>query len=102
MKFSTAPDVELEIDSAIQWYEMRRVGLGLEFIAAIEQAFERIRQMPLFFPRSLWGASRYNLRYCVVRNFPYTVVYQCNEAEIIIVAISHMSRLPNYWHKRLH
>ncbi len=41
-------------------------------------------------------------RRCLVQKFPYGIIYQCTEhkKEILIVAISHLHRVPDYWSDR--
>ena len=40
------PDVQPEMDDAYQWYEQKKVGLGDDFLAEVEQVFDRISKMP--------------------------------------------------------
>lgn len=39
-----------EIEQAFDWYESQRLGLGLEYLTAIEATLARIRREPLVFP----------------------------------------------------
>lgn len=39
-------DAQTELDAAATWYEERRVGLGLGFVAAIDRTFQRIAKRP--------------------------------------------------------
>jgi hypothetical protein len=32
--------------------------------------------------------------------FPFTLVYQINANEIVVLALAHMSRRPGYWSRR--
>jgi len=45
------------------------------------------------------GRSRF--RECVLPGLPYTVVYAESDDAIEVVAVSHHSRRPGYWKKRL-
>jgi hypothetical protein len=38
-----AAEAEAELVAAAQWYESKRTGLGIEFVAEIDDAFDRIR-----------------------------------------------------------
>lgn len=40
---------EADIEEAFQWYEARRVGLGHEFVAEVDSAFERALEAPSSF-----------------------------------------------------
>ena len=41
-----APEAELDIAEAYAWYEGRIVGLGEEFLSAVDACLERIRRGP--------------------------------------------------------
>jgi hypothetical protein len=36
-----------------------------------------------------------------VRRFPFALVYAVDKTEILIVAVAHTHRRPEYWHDRL-
>ena len=42
----TEPEADEELFEAVRWYEQRRRGLGLEFLAAIGAAVELIQRNP--------------------------------------------------------
>ena len=42
----TEPEADEELLEAARWYEQRRRGLGLDFLAAIEAAVELIQRYP--------------------------------------------------------
>ncbi len=46
-KLVIASEAELDVSEAYVWYEMRRAGLGEEFLSSVEAAIERIRRQPL-------------------------------------------------------
>ena len=39
-------DARVELEDAVAFYEERREGLGVDFLAEVERAFERIQQNP--------------------------------------------------------
>jgi hypothetical protein len=39
-------------------------------------------------------------RYATLRRFPYSVVYLVQPGQVLIVAVAHSSRSPNYWQGR--
>ena len=39
-----APEAELGIAQAYDWYEAHRIGLGEEFLSAVDACLERIRR----------------------------------------------------------
>jgi toxin ParE1/3/4 len=85
-----------ELDQAIAYYEEQKVGLGLDFLAAIEQATNKIQQNPNL------GTIYKNLvvRRYVIKRFPFLIFYAVLPDIIWIVAIAHGKRKPDYWKTR--
>ncbi|MEO7966525.1 MAG: type II toxin-antitoxin system RelE/ParE family toxin [Gemmatimonadaceae bacterium] len=61
------PEAAAELEEAVQWYERRNVGLGLEFARVIRAVFALVERTPLQFPEAMPGIRR-----AVVRRFPYS------------------------------
>jgi hypothetical protein len=40
------PEAEEELAQAAQWYESKRAGLGVEFVAVVDRALDEIRDAP--------------------------------------------------------
>lgn len=89
------PDAQIELNEAYQYYEGRRGGLGLRFIEAVEDAIADIVEWPL-----AWTLLETPFRIRRLRRFPYGILYNPLEAEIVIVAIMHLHREPGYWRHR--
>jgi plasmid stabilization system protein ParE len=84
-----------EIAEAADWYEGQNVGLGAEFLRAVELAISSIGRNPEQYQR-----IRGRLRRAVLRRFPYSVVYVLSDDEIIIVGCTHGRRDPKRWQER--
>jgi toxin ParE1/3/4 len=82
----------VEVAAAMEWYDLQRSGLGLEFLEAINEAIERIRDHPRSAPE-LRGA----MRRTTLKRFPYGVFYILDEAAIVILAIVHSRRSDATW-----
>jgi len=80
---------ETHIQSAYDWYEEQRLGLGEKFLDAIEKSLHSIQASPF-----VYGVRRKNIRGCIVKGFPYLVLFYLKENKIKVVAIFHMSRKP--------
>jgi len=37
----------------------------------------------------------------MIKSFPYGIIYQAKEEEIVIVAVANLHRKPNYWIDRV-
>ena len=88
------PDAEDEVARGAAWYESKRHGLGVEFVATIDEAINRIADSPDAYPR--WRDDR-SYRKCVVRRFPHLVFYDVEAGEVVVVAVAHAKRKPGYW-----
>ena len=90
------PDIEREVKASYLWYQDQAVGLGGDFLAELEAAFETIVEMPETWPKFQLGFRRF-----VLSKFPFSVIY-CFKAEtVFVVAIMHNSRKPGYWNDRV-
>ena len=72
-------DADEEINE-IARYELRREGLGVEFLTAVREAVRLITQNP-----SAWQASEHapDVRRFVMERFPFTIVYTELAEEIL-------------------
>jgi len=84
-----------EMWEAAQFYDDCREGLGLEFLAAVEQALEWIRRHPL-----LGSPLKRPFRRVFLHRFPYALVYAVEEDVAFVAAVMHLKRKPGYWLKR--
>ena len=93
---STQPASE-EFSEAVHWYEKRRSGLGAEFFEAVSATMALIAERPEVGTAIGAGGST---RRMLVGPFPYQVIYHLTRTEIVIVAVAHLKRRPNYWKGR--
>ncbi len=71
--------------------------MGDAFLDEFDRTLERIQRFPK--AGSLLSA---NTRYCRIGRFPYSIIYQIQEEEtLLIVAVMHWQRQPLYWQNRL-
>jgi plasmid stabilization system protein ParE len=95
MKYRFHPEAEAELNDAVDYYDACQEGLGLEFAREVHATIENICDFPL-----AWTPLSPNTRRCLLRRFPYGVVYQLKIGEIVIIAIMQLNRKPDYWRKR--
>jgi plasmid stabilization system protein ParE len=77
---------------AAQFYERRRPGLGLRFIRAIEDASERVAELP-----DAGSPLGQRDRRRSVTGFPYSIVYRPEQNRVLVLAVMHQKRKPGYW-----
>lgn len=85
-----------ELDDAVAYYNDERPGLGYRFLAEVLDTIDRIKQLP-----EAWQPFPRGTRRCQVRRFPYGVVYRKEDGLILIVAVAHLHREPDYWVDRI-
>lgn len=90
-----------DLREAAIWYEEESPGLGDDFIAAIDDALERIRQFPTLAPLYTQGEDGSPIRSKKVAVFPYRVIYCVSDNTVLILAYAHHRRSPTYWQDRL-
>jgi len=100
MKFVVSDAAQREIDDAADRYELKRAGLGADFISELAAAFALLRAQH-FAGRLVQVDASLQLREYVLRRFPYCVVYDIYNDEIFIVAIAHQNRRERYWQNRV-
>jgi plasmid stabilization system protein ParE len=89
-------EAEDEFRAAASYYENQRTGLGDDFVAEVEQAVQRIAQMPQAFPPH--GSSE--LPKCILHRFPYTLFFLELQDRAWIAAVAQQRRRPGYWSHR--
>jgi plasmid stabilization system protein ParE len=82
----------LELEDAIAFYETELAGLGLRFKEEIKSSILRINEHP-----EAWSIERGEIRKALLHRFPYKILYAIERERIIILAIAHQHRKPNYW-----
>ena len=85
-----------DLREAVRYYEVQRPGLGAELREEVGSAIERIKNFP-----EAWQPLSQNTRRCRLHRFPYGIIYQATEDELLIVAVAHLHREPRYWKDRI-
>jgi len=86
----------LEIDDAIEFYELEVPGLGKRFQKEVKQGIRRICEYP-----NAWTREKGDVRKYLLHKFPHKILYSIEEGYIYIIAIAHGHRRPNYWIDRV-
>ena len=90
-------DAVEDITSNAGWYEKQEVGLGLEFVREVVEAIDSLLPNPLIFRLR---NRRRNVRWILVKRFPFKVVYQVQEDRIEVFAVLHAARHDRNWELR--
>ncbi len=81
-----------ELLDAVCYYELEYEGLGRRFQEEIRKAALRISEYPL-----AWSIERGEIRKCLLHKFPYKLLYSIEEDHIVVLAVAHQHRQPDYW-----
>jgi len=96
MRISFLEIAQIELDQAIEYYNNESRGLGDEFLAEVLNAIGRVGEFS-----EAWHRLSERTRRCQTRRFPYGIIYQIRDAEILVVAVAHLRRHPDYWRNRI-
>jgi plasmid stabilization system protein ParE len=94
------PEAAAELEAAASWYEERRLGLGSEFLDAVDSALDRVSRWPRAGSPVPGVKSELDIRRAPIGRFPYHIVYLAMPDELRIIAFSHDRRRPGYWKAR--
>ena len=89
-------EASAEYEADIRFYRKRQPGLQHRFVTAVEEAIGRILEHP-----DRWRMIEPEIRRCLTRKFPYSVIYSVQGDTIFIIAVAHGSREPGYWKHRV-
>ena len=87
-----APAAERDIADAFVWYRARNALAADGFRSEVFDTIDRIADAPLGRPADADGN-----RNRVLKRFPYSVFYEVQGSEVIILAVAHHRRKPSYW-----
>jgi plasmid stabilization system protein ParE len=95
-----APEVELDVAEAADWYEIRQPGLGAQFVEEIIRVWDALAENPLLNCRR---HPTKNIRWRYPERFPFRVIYEVDEAGQIVkvAAVLHAARHDRHWTRRV-
>lgn len=83
---------QYELDEAVDYYNAQVPDLGLAFLHEVLASLDRVKQYP-----DAWQFISKNARRCQLHRFPYGIIYAKLEDVLLIIAIGHLHRSPEYW-----
>jgi toxin ParE1/3/4 len=86
---------EEELSTELGYLELRRKGLGRHFLNEVRHAVGLVAQ----FPESAEEIQA-GIRRRVLRKFRYSLMYALEPECVLILAVAHHSRRPEYWSDR--
>lgn len=80
-------DVNEEIANVYDWYERKKPNLGEHFLDCMDAAIAALQKNPKYY--SFIHQSK---RKIVVKGFPYKIIYEIFEEEIMIYGLKHFKQ----------
>lgn len=80
-----------ELADTFEAFEYKEKNLGYTFVQEISNSLELIKSYP-----DVWTQSSKNTHRCLIKNFPYSIIYQKCDDTIIILAIASLLKAPRY------
>ncbi len=89
------PQAAFEMDAAFAYYEQQRLGLGHDFLRAVDVVFATLREYPEMGP-----VIAPRIRRALLKRFQYGVFYVLRPTEIVILAVLDLRQSPRRWPRR--
>lgn len=96
MRYAFHPGALEEYIGAISYYDDINPQLSGAFVSAIEAGIDNILTHP-----EAWQMIEDGVRRHLVKRFPYGIYYCVEDDCIMIYAVMHLSRHPDYWKDRI-
>lgn len=88
-----AEDAERDIEAASRWYTIRGgPALAARFLDALDATLNRVERFPASYPEIAPGIRR-----AMATPFPYLVLYEIEEREVVVHRCFHAHRDPARW-----
>jgi plasmid stabilization system protein ParE len=95
MEFRILDAAEAELRAAARYYDAELPGLGLDLTEEFAQVLKRILAHP-----QAGSPVGTGFRRQLLRRFPFSVCYLVDGTMVVVLAVAHHSRKPDYWKKR--
>jgi plasmid stabilization system protein ParE len=89
MRVLFRPEARRDVVEARDWYERQSIGLGGEFVRALEAAVAVAQRSPETSPSILEDFRR-----VLLRRFPYSLIYRMEGDTLVVFACFHHRRNP--------
>ena len=89
------PEAVAKAREARLWYKEHNPDVAEDFMRELRRSMNAVVEAP-----SRWPALWADFRRCLLRRFPYMIVYRVRGVVLDVIAIAHVSRRPGYWKTR--
>ncbi len=95
MKLIIKEEVYNDLTDIVNWYENQSANLGLNFLDEWENALKVVSKNPAIFQ-----LQYKNFRHSKILRFPYLIIFEIDNAEVIVYAVINSYRKPAKRYKR--
>ena len=96
MKIEFLPLAKSELEDAVKYYNLQLPSLGDRYKSELKATIKRVAIFPTAFLE-----VKPEIRRCIMHKFPYNIYYSIQNNIILILAIAHQHRKPDYWIDRV-
>jgi plasmid stabilization system protein ParE len=96
MKIRFLTIAEIEVDEAVSWYQKQTEDQDLNFLDELVRALRVIAAYPL-----IAAEIEPDIRIFFLNRFPYSLIYGIEGDGIVVIALAHQKREPEYWADRV-
>lgn len=90
VKFLELPQSEL--DDAFEAYAYQKKNQGHAFVKDVKETLALIKTYP-----NAWSKSSPKTQRCLLKSFPYGIIYQQVQSTIYVVALINLRKKPIHW-----
>jgi plasmid stabilization system protein ParE len=83
------PRAILMVKEAYEWYEKQKKELGEEFLGELDTVYKKLKAHPQYYSK-----VKKDFRQCKLKRFPFVIIYQLSENQVLIFAVFHTKRNP--------
>lgn len=98
---SLHPAAQEELLAEIEYLEDKESGLGERYFSQVERRVRQAMRFPASGSPIIGFEERYDVRRFTLQTFPAAVVTASINGELIVIAVAHTRRNPEYWKARL-
>ena len=95
MRHQFVDEALAEFIAAGRYYNRQVPGLGDAFVDEVEAGIAVILNGP-----EVWRVAEDDVRRYLIRRFPYGIYYTIEGDDLVIWAVKHLHRDPEYWQQR--
>lgn len=92
MRIEFSPQAKAEFEDGEAYYARQVPGLGARYREDVRHALVRMGRWPLAAP-----VERGEIRRMILSRFPYKLLYSVEPDCLLVIAVAHMHRAPDYW-----